>query len=37
MALLDLQVMELPEAEEMAPMDSGKSTDCSNSSWLWCN
>ncbi|MFJ8625951.1 SapB/AmfS family lanthipeptide [Kitasatospora sp. NPDC093550] len=38
MALLDLQAMELPaEAEELAPMDSGKSTDCSNSSWLWCN
>ncbi|MFD8788403.1 SapB/AmfS family lanthipeptide, partial [Kitasatospora sp. NPDC059599] len=31
MALLDLQAMELPvEAEEMAPMDSGESKNCSN-------
>ncbi|MFI2607405.1 SapB/AmfS family lanthipeptide [Kitasatospora sp. NPDC018619] len=38
MALLDLQTMELPaEAEEMGPMDSGASYDCSNSSWLFCN
>ncbi|WP_189913034.1 SapB/AmfS family lanthipeptide [Kitasatospora xanthocidica] len=38
MALLDLQTMELPaEAEDLAPMGSGQSTDCSNSSWLWCN
>ncbi|MFE6049528.1 SapB/AmfS family lanthipeptide [Kitasatospora sp. NPDC056446] len=38
MALLDLQTMELPaEAEEMAPMGSGDSNNCSNSSWLWCN
>ncbi|MGW1075616.1 SapB/AmfS family lanthipeptide [Streptomyces sp. NPDC002537] len=38
MSLLDLQAMELPaEAEELIPMGSGNSTDCSNSSWLWCN
>ncbi|WKK26617.1 SapB/AmfS family lanthipeptide [Streptomyces olivoreticuli] len=36
MALLDLQGLELPEGDEMAPM-SGASSNCSNSSWIACN
>ncbi|WP_373305553.1 SapB/AmfS family lanthipeptide [Streptomyces inusitatus] len=38
MFLLDLQSMELPaEAQEAVPFASGRSTDCSNSSWIFCN
>ncbi|WP_371540155.1 SapB/AmfS family lanthipeptide [Streptomyces sp. NBC_00466] len=36
MALLDLQGLELPEGDDMAPM-SGNSKNCSNSSYIFCN
>ncbi|MFF4403957.1 SapB/AmfS family lanthipeptide [Streptomyces sp. NPDC001262] len=36
MALLDLQGLEQPEGDEMAPM-SSTSKNCSNSSWIACN
>ncbi|PBC83663.1 hypothetical protein SAMN05428945_1715 [Streptomyces sp. 2224.1] len=33
--VLDLQGLELPEGDEMAPM-SGVSNQCSNSSYIFC-
>ncbi|WP_336047321.1 class III lanthipeptide [Streptomyces sp. CA2R101] len=35
MALLDLQGLEQPEGDEMAPM-SSQSISCSDSSWVFC-